>query len=124
VRKSLALAGLALALCIAWVSRAEGPAVDAALEARKIEYLIGSVAALSNAVFVRNGSEYGAAAAADHLRTKLRAAGGHVVTADDFIRLCATRSSLSGEAYQIRYGDGRVVSSEAFLRERLAAWHE
>jgi hypothetical protein len=27
---------------------------------------------------------------------------------------------MSGTAYQIRFSDGRVVSSEAFLRERLA----
>ena len=41
-------------------------------------------------------------------------------TPDDFIRLCGSVSSMSGLPYQIRYADGRVETSEAFLRARLA----
>ncbi len=90
------------------------------VEEKKIDYLIASIEALQNAQFVRNGVAYEAKAAADHLRLKRRMAGSRVVTADDFIRLCASVSSMSGTPYQIRFSDGRVVSSETFLRERLA----
>ena len=89
-------------------------------EPEKIEALIRSVAELKDAKFVRNGSAYDAAAAADHLRTKLRRAGSRVKTADDFIRYCGSVSSQTGRAYEIRYADGRVITSEAFLRAKLA----
>lgn len=91
-----------------------------ALEDQKIEYLIASVAALQDAQFVRNGTTYDARAAADHLHLKLRMAGSRVTTADDFIRVCASVSSISGTPYQIRFADGREVSSEIYLRQRLA----
>jgi opacity protein-like surface antigen len=91
----------------------------AATEAQKIQQLIQSVEQLSNAKFIRNGVEYDANAAGEHLRMKLRMAGGNVKTADDFIRLCASKSSVSGRAYQIRFSDGKVVTSETFLRQKL-----
>jgi|SRR5450631_1838420 len=90
------------------------------LEQSKIEYLISSIETLQNAQFVRNGVAYEAKAAAQHLRFKLRNAGARVATADDFIRLCASVSSMSGTRYEIRFPDGRVVWSEDFLRQRLA----
>jgi hypothetical protein len=90
------------------------------VESRKIEYLIASIETLQGAQFIRNGTAYDAKHAADHLRLKLRNAGSRVVTAEDFIRLCASVSSLSGIPYQIRFADGRVVSSEAYLRQKLA----
>ena len=92
------------------------------VEEKKIDYLIASVESLQNAQFIRNGVAYEAKAAADHLRLKRRGAGDRVATADDFIRLCASVSSMSGIPYQVRFSDGRVVSSETFLRERLAGF--
>jgi hypothetical protein len=97
-----------------------GAIAGAPTEAQKIDALIQSVAELSNAVFIRNGSQYDAKAAADHLRTKLAKAGSRVQTADDFIRYVGSTSSMSGKPYEIRYDDGRVITSEAFLRARLA----
>ena len=96
-------------------------ATDAsALELQKIDYLIGSVEGLQGAEFLRNGKSYDAQEAGKHLRLKLRMAGSRVVTADDFIRLCASVSSMSGLPYQIKFGDGRIVSSADFLRQKLA----
>ena len=88
-------------------------------EAAKIQHLILAVETLKGAKFLRNGSEYDARAAADHLRLKLKAAGQAVKTADDFIRLCGARSSLTGEAYRIRFADGTVTTAEAFFRNQL-----
>jgi hypothetical protein len=97
-----------------------GHATDRApLENQKIDYLISAIEALSDAKFVRNDTEYDAKTAADHLRRKLKYAGSRVKSADDFIRYCATKSSMSGKPYEIRFSDGRVESSEAFLRQRL-----
>ena len=44
-------------------------------EAAKIQYLITSVETLEGAKFIRNGNEYDARAAADHLRLKLKGSG-------------------------------------------------
>ena len=88
-------------------------------ESARIEYLLTSIAALSDAQFVRNGSAYDAKAAVEHLRSKLRYAGSRVRTAEDFIRYCASESSVSGKPYEIRFSDGRVMSSADFLRQKL-----
>lgn len=91
-------------------------------EEHRIDYLIASIASLRNVQFIRNGVAYDARAAADHLRLKRFRAGSRVVTAEDFIKLCAAGSSLSGTPYTIRFADGHVVTSEVYLRQRLAAF--
>lgn len=90
-----------------------------AQEADIIQRLIASVEALDGAVFIRNGSEHTPRAAAEHLRLKLKNAGARVKTADDFIRLCASRSFLSGKPYTIRMPDGTTIETEVFFRNKL-----
>jgi len=91
-------------------------------EAAKIRYLIESVETLQGATFIRNGGEYDAAKAADHLRLKLKRAGDRVKTAEDFIRFCGSKSSVSGKAYRIRFSDGTTLDTETFFRKRLQAF--
>ncbi|MCW8807911.1 MAG: DUF5329 domain-containing protein [Rhodanobacter sp.] len=91
-------------------------------EQQKINYLIDSVAALSDATFIRNGTDYDAARAAEHMRLKLRFAGSSVATAEEFIACCGTGSSISGKPYLIRFHDGRVVESATYLRCKLAEY--
>jgi hypothetical protein len=112
---------LLLAVLVAPVL-AQQTAEQSNVEQQKIGWLIGSVAALHDARFIRNGQAYDAARAADHLRLKLRFAGDRVKTAEEFINYCATRSSMSGRRYSIRFGDGRTVDAATFLRARLAAY--
>jgi len=88
-------------------------------ETQRIEALIRSVEALPNARFVRNDAAHDASKAGEHLRLKLRESRGRCKTAEDFIRVCASGSSVSRKPYQIRFADGTVQSSEAFLRARL-----
>ena len=109
---------LSLISCVVAVAGVHAD-VTPASEAQRIEYLIRSVEQLSNAKFIRNGSDHDAQAAADHLRLKLRESGGRCNTADDFIRLCGSKSSISGQPYQIRFADGTLLTSEAFLRAKL-----
>jgi uncharacterized protein DUF5329 len=90
------------------------PAEDA-----RIEYLLSVIASLHDAQFIRNGTAYDSAAAVRHLRAKLRAAGSHVKTAEDFVRYCASESSVSRQPYEIRFADGRVIASGDFLRQKL-----
>jgi hypothetical protein len=88
-------------------------------ETAKIQYLIASVEALEGAKFIRNGSDYNAPAAADHLRLKLKAAGEKVKTAEDFIKYCASKSSITGKPYLMRFADGTTVKSEVYFRNKL-----
>jgi hypothetical protein len=88
-------------------------------ENARIEYLLAVVASLDDAQFIRSGTSYDSAAAVKHLRLKLRAAGSRIKTAEDFIRYCASVSSVSGRPYEIRFSDGRVVSAADFLRQKL-----
>lgn len=94
------------------------------LEARKIEYLIAAVETLPDAQFIRNGSAYDGKSAGEHLRLKLKSAGARIVTAEDFIRLCASVSSVSGLPYQIKFADGHTVTSETFLRQKLLEFEQ
>lgn len=91
-------------------------------ERQKIDYLIDTVAGLHDAVFIRNGTGYDASQAAAHLRLKWRFAGARVHTAEEFIACCATRSSVSGIAYTIRFAHGPAVDAATWLRARLAAY--
>ena len=88
-------------------------------EAAKIQALIGSIEQLKGAVFIRNGSEYDGVKAAAHLRRKLDYAGSKVKTAEQFIDVLATGSSMSGKPYKIRFADGHSVESAVYFREQL-----
>ncbi|HSX59803.1 MAG TPA: DUF5329 family protein [Tahibacter sp.] len=108
---------LALALVFAVMGIVQAARPDA--EQKKIDYLIAELQRLDGATFIRNGSEYSAAKAADHLRTKLRHAGDRIQTARQFIDELGTKSSMSGETYRIRFDDGRVLDSAQVLNDRL-----
>ena len=70
--------------------------------------------------FIRNGTEYSGAEAADHLRAKLAKAGDRVKTTDDFITGIASKSYLSGKPYLVKFADGRTQPAGDWLRAHLA----
>jgi hypothetical protein len=92
------------------------------IEKKKIDFLISSVEDLKGAVFIRNGEEHNGKDAADHLRMKLQHAL-MVETADDFIRLCASQSSITGKPYMIRLSNGKTIKSEEYFREKLKEYN-
>jgi hypothetical protein len=87
---------------------------------REIEGLITALGA-SGCDFQRNGSWYPSKKAEQHLRRKydyLRERD-KVATAEQFIAIAATRSSMSGRAYSVRCPGAPVVDSAAWLQARL-----
>lgn len=92
------------------------------IEKKKIDFLISSVENLKGAKFIRNGTEHNGKEAAEHLRMKLQNALV-VQTADDFIRLCASKSIITGKTYMIRLSDGKTLKSEEYFRERLKEYN-
>lgn len=79
-----------------------------------VSFLIKATAD-SGLTFIRNGSEHTSAEAASLMRRKYEAVSAQVKTAEDFIRLAATESHLSGKPYLVRTADGKTVPSAEWL---------
>jgi hypothetical protein len=88
------------------------------IEEEKINKLILFIEK-SNAVFIRNGSEYEAKEAAEHLKMKRKKAGNKVKTAKDFIDLIASKSYMSGEAYKMKFSNGSIINTRDMLYNEL-----
>jgi len=95
-----------------------------AREEKRIEHLLQTVESLKGAAFIRNGTEYEAKDAGKHLRMKLKMAGDRVKTAEDFIKVCASRSSFSGAAYKIRLPDGTITETSPFFKAKLQEYDD
>lgn len=86
----------------------------------EIESLLSYVGNLSGAKFVRNGEAHAPADAVAHMRLKWSKQKGRINTAEDFIAQCASKSTVSGKPYLIRYDDGREETAGKVLLRRLA----
>ena len=112
---------LAVAALAAAVSSGPAPAAELPAPTRgEIERLLTSLGS-SGCEFYRNGSWHDARTAEKHLRMKLEslAAHGQVRSAEDFIAGAATKSSMSGESYQVRCPGQAQQQSASWLGERL-----
>ncbi len=108
--------------CLGLIAALWAPAVWAdptAAESARIDKLIAAIGKRSDIKFIRNGKEYNCGQAAEFLRGKLKWRLEKVVTVQDFIEQIGTRSTTTGEPYQIRLADGRLVPSADFLRQEL-----
>ncbi len=85
----------------------------------EIEALLAHLKGLDGAIFIRNGGEHSASEAEAHLRMKWEKQNGKIATAEDFIELCGSKSSMSGERYRIRFKDGQVRFSNEVLTAQL-----
>ncbi|MGE9765116.1 DUF5329 domain-containing protein [Pseudomonas sp. PDM20] len=100
------------------ISMGAQAAVDAKAQ-REITQLLDFVEH-SGCQFIRNGSEYPAAEARAHLQKKLDYLENKnmVSSAEDFIERAATKSSMSGQRYQVDCPAGKQDSS-AWLNDEL-----
>jgi hypothetical protein len=85
----------------------------------EIAFLLNHVRT-SQLVFIRNGKEYDAQAAYDHMMTKYDHFEREVLSAEAFIEYSATRSLISGRPYRVRLPDGSEMEAGPYLLERLA----
>jgi hypothetical protein len=88
-------------------------------EQTRIERLIAFVESQKNMKFIRNGTEYSCADAAKFLRGKMDSMGAEVNTAREFIERIASKSSMSGEPYQVKFADGKTMLASEFLSQEL-----
>ena len=85
----------------------------------EIDELISYVGT-SGVRFIRNGTEYSGAEAAQHLRDKLARAGNRVKTTEDFITGVASTSYITGKPYLVKFADGHTQFTGDWLRSHLA----
>ena len=111
---------IALLLLAAWGAAFADPAPPAARA--EINALLTKLQT-SACEFNRNGTWYGADQARSHLQTKLNYLEDHnaVQTAEQFIDLAASGSSMSGKPYLVRCGASVPVESKVWLTTELKA---
>ena len=83
-----------------------------------IDYLFHYVET-SKATFIRNGAEHTPAEAASHIKAKYEHFKNQIKTPEDFIRLSASKSLLTGKPYLVRTSDGKETQLDAWLTEAL-----
>jgi hypothetical protein len=90
-----------------------------AREQARIDFLIHTVELSSGLKFIRNGTEYVGPAAAAHLRMKLGYVGERVKTAEQFVKYCASESSITHQKYKVKLADGTMMDAANYFTEQL-----
>jgi hypothetical protein len=83
-----------------------------------VHYLIDYVAK-SDATFIRNGVSHTPAEAIAHIKAKYEHFKNQIKTPEDFIRLAASRSLLTGKPYLVRTPDANEMRLDVWLTEAL-----
>ena len=78
----------------------------------------------SKCVFIRNGDEHTSVEAVEHMDRKYDHYRKKVKTPEDFVRLCATKSLVSGDIYKVRLTDGTERKAGEWLSEELIAYRK
>ena len=106
-----------IALAVTSLALSATPQVDA-----EIDQLLQALKS-SDCKFQRNGTWYDAPRAAQHLGTKrdhFRRLD-RIHSAEDFIRLAGSKSSMSGKAYRVACSGKAEVDSRVWLEAELSA---
>ena len=117
IRRNIALFAMLLMLLSAGASAARQPMP---LQ-QTIDHLLGYVSQ-SGLTFMRNGKSYTATEAAGHMRNKYEHFQDDIGSGEDFIRLCATRSLVSGKPYTLVGEDGRELATGDWLSRELVEY--
>jgi uncharacterized protein DUF5329 len=112
-----AVLGLMVGLMLSPAVRSAPPSIAQT----EINYLIGFLGN-SGCEFYRNGIWYDSKAAETHLREKYTVleGGDRIRSSEDFIEQVATKSSLSGQPYQIKCSGGEALTTNQWLYAALA----
>ena len=91
-----------------------------------INYLLDYVAK-ADATFIRNGQAHTPQEAVSHIKAKYEHFKSEIKTPEDFIRLAASKSLLTGQPYLVRTPDGKEMRLDewltAALKQRRAEHH-
>ena len=73
----------------------------------------------TDATFIRNGKNYTSKQGVEHVRAKYEHFKKEIKTPEDFIRLSATQSLVSGKPYRVRFADGHEMRVADWLKDEL-----
>jgi hypothetical protein len=112
-----------LGLLVTFASAPISQAAMAAVAQAEVHHLLAFVEG-SGCRFFRNDVWYDPPSAADHLRQKYEwlATRDRIATAEDFIDKAATKSSLTGRAYQVQCSSAAPLATASWLRTELARY--
>jgi hypothetical protein len=90
---------------------------------QEIQYLFKALES-SDCKFNRNGSWYAPTEASAHLQKKYKYMADHnyISTTESFIDNAASKSSMSGKAYEVKCGDGKPVESKQWFINTLKSY--
>ena len=88
---------------------------------RTIAYLLQHVAQ-ANLIFIRNGVMHTPREAEEHMRRKYEYFKKKIQTPEDFIRLCASMSTVTGRPYQVKLPDGRLLRTDQWMLSALSQY--
>jgi hypothetical protein len=83
-----------------------------------INYLFDYIAH-SGVTFIRNGQDHTPQEAVNHIKAKYEHFKSEIKTPEDFIRLSASKSLLTGQPYLIRTRDGKEMPLDVWLTDAL-----
>ncbi len=85
----------------------------------RTEALLTELGKQQNLTFTRNGTEHSAVDAESHLRLKLGKTHKRLQTAEQFIDNVASKSSITGEQYQVKDGQDKIIPANKYLHDLL-----
>jgi hypothetical protein len=88
-----------------------------------INYLLSFVEQ-SDCIFIRNNREYPARQAVGHMQRKYDHFKSKIKSPEDFIRLTATKSLMSGKPYMVKTKAGILMTSETWLLNALETFRQ
>lgn len=121
--KRLLIAALFLLLAQAGLAQSTGEQTKTAELAATCEHLIFAVET-SGLTFIRNGNRADGAGAAGHIRRKYNHFKDQITTPEEFIELTATRSLMTGKAYEVILADGERMPLKDWLLDILRQHRE
>lgn len=89
----------------------------------EIDYLLTTMGS-SDCTFIRNGKEYAAKDAEEHLRMKYRRGRRYASTAEDFIENLASQSWMSKRPYHIACEGKEKIESGSWLTQLLVEYRK
>ena len=107
-----------LAVALILLSMSAGQLLAAESLDDSIKFLLDYVAK-SDATFIRNGQKHTPQEAVDHIKAKYEHFKNEIKTPEDFIRLSASKSLLTGQPYLVRTAEGKEMHLDAWLTEAL-----
>jgi hypothetical protein len=74
--------------------------------------------------YERNGTQHNGVDAVAHIKKKYDYYKDDIKTTEDFIKLSATKSTMSGKAYQVHCPNKKAITSEQWLLDELATFRK